>query len=152
MGGSEEKTGSGAVGHRRGRCQERSQNFFGNQQRLEDLRTAMLSGGFAGRQAADDFEKLRREMDLFGPSGQRGGQSIIDVDKALKSLGPSNRDAIERLKGFADEISALSNPAERSARVVEIFGRRLLAPSWSNFSAAAARRSRTSANGPRASA
>ena len=124
MGGSEEKLVL-ALSAINEKVQEQSQNFFGNQQRLEDLRTAMLSGGFAGRQAAVDFEKLRREMDLFGPSGQRGGQSIIDVDKALKSLGPSNRDAIERLKGFADEISALSNPAERSARVVEIFGRRL---------------------------
>jgi hypothetical protein len=124
MGGSEEKLVL-ALSAINEKVQEQSQNFFGNQQRLQDLREAMLKGGFAGRQAADDFQKLRREMDLFGPSTQRGGQSIIDVDKALKSLGPSNRDAIERLKGFADEIAGLSTPAERSARVVEIFGRRL---------------------------
>ena len=124
MGGSEEKLVL-ALSAINEKVQEQSQNFFGNQQRLEDLRGAMLKGGFAGRQAASDFQKLRREMDLFGPSGQRGGQSIIDVDKALKSLGPSNRDAIERLKGFADEISALPTPAERSARAVEVFGRRL---------------------------
>ena len=46
-------------------------------------------------------------------------------EKALKNLGPSNNDAIERLKGFADEVASLATPAERSARVIEIFGRRL---------------------------
>ena len=64
-------------------------------------------------------------MELFGPSVSRSGQSIIDVDKALKNLKPSNKDAIERLKGLADEIKELPTPAEKSARVIEIFGRRL---------------------------
>ena len=124
MGGSEEKLVL-ALSAINEKVQEQSQNFFGNRQRLVDLREAMAKGGLAGRQAADDFQKLRREMELFGPSGQRGGQSIIDVEKALKSTGAGSRDAIERLKGFADEMSAIQDPAERSARVVEVFGRRL---------------------------
>ena len=124
MGGSEEKLVL-ALSAINEKVQEQSQNFFGNRQRLVDLREAMAKGGLAGRQAADDFQKLRREMELFGPSGQRGGQSIIDVEKALKSPGAGSRDAIERLKGFADEMSAIQDPAERSARVVEVFGRRL---------------------------
>ena len=81
--------------------------------------------GLAGRQAAEDFQSLKREMELFGPSASRGGESIIDVDNALKNLRPSNHDAIERLKGLADEVAALPTPAEKSARVIEIFGRRL---------------------------
>lgn len=124
LGGSEEKLVL-ALSLINEKVQDQSQNFFGNQQRLQDLRETMLKGGLAGRQAAADFAKLQREMELFGPSANRGGQAIIDVDKALKTLGGSNRDAIERLKGFADEISALPTAAERAARVVEIFGRRL---------------------------
>lgn len=124
LGGSEEKLVA-ALSVINERVQEQSQNFFGNQQRLQDLRETMLKGGLAGRQAAEDFRKLQSEMDLFGPSANRGGQAIIDVEKALKNLGGNNRDAIERLKGFADEISALPTPAERASRVIEIFGRRL---------------------------
>ncbi|MDE2284707.1 MAG: hypothetical protein KGK33_08855 [Hyphomicrobiales bacterium] len=124
LGGSEEKLVA-ALSVINERVQEQSQNFYGNQQRLQDLRETMLKGGLAGRQAAEDFRKLQSEMDLFGPSANRGGQAIIDVEKALKNLGGNNRDAIERLKGFADEISALPTPAERASRVIEIFGRRL---------------------------
>jgi hypothetical protein len=124
MGGSEEKLVL-ALSLINEKVQEQSQNFFANQQRLQDLREAMAKGGLAGRQAAEDFKRLQREMDLFGPGAIRSGQAIIDVDKALKNLGGSNRDAIERLKGLADEINALPTPAEKAARVVEIFGRRL---------------------------
>src|SRR5215210_8449910 len=67
MGGSEEKLVL-ALSVINEKIQEQSQNFFGNQQRLQDLRETMVKGGLAGRQAADDFQKLRREMDLFGPS------------------------------------------------------------------------------------
>jgi len=124
MGGSEEKLVL-ALSAINEKVQDQSQNVFRNRQRLEELRQTMLKGGLAGRQAAEDFEGLKREMELFGPSMQRGGESIINVDNALKSLGPSNRDAIERLKRLADEIAELPTPAEKSARVIEIFGRRL---------------------------
>ncbi len=124
LGGSEEKLVL-ALSTINEKVQDQSQNFFGNQQRLQELRDTMLKGGLAGAQAAQDYQKLRREMELFGPSASRGGEAIIDVEKAMRNLGGLNRDAIERLKGFADEISALPTPAERASRVIEIFGRRL---------------------------
>lgn len=124
MGGSEEKLVL-ALSIVNEKVHEQSQNVFANQKRLQDLRETMLKGGLAGRQAAEDFQGLKREMELFGPSASRSGESIIDVQNALKSLGPSNTDAIERLKGLADEIAKLETPAERSARVIEVFGRRL---------------------------
>jgi len=124
MGGSEEKLVL-ALSIVNEKVHEQSQNVFANQKRLQDLRETMLKGGLAGRQAAEDFQGLKREMELFGPSASRSGESIIDVQRALKNLGPSNVDAIERLKGLADEIADLETPAERSARVIEVFGRRL---------------------------
>jgi hypothetical protein len=124
LGGSEEKLVL-ALSTINEKVQDQSQNFFGNQQRLEELRQTMIKGGLAGLQAAQDYQKLRGEMELFGPSVNRGSEAIIDVDKALKNLGGGNRDAIERLKSIADEISALPTPADRASRVIEIFGRRL---------------------------
>jgi hypothetical protein len=124
MGGSEEKLVL-ALSVINEKVQEQSQNFYANQKRLQDLREVTIKGGLAGRQAAEDYKSLKQEMDLFGPTVSRSGQSIIDVDKALKNLKPSNKDAIERLKGLADEIKELPTPAEKSARVIEIFGRRL---------------------------
>ena len=124
MGGSEEKLVL-ALSVINEKVQEQSQNFYANQKRLQDLRDATIKGGLAGRQAAEDYKSLKQEMELFGPSVSRSGQSIVDVDKALKNLKPSNKDAIERLKGLADEIKELPTPAEKSARVIEIFGRRL---------------------------
>ena len=55
------------------KVQEQSQNFFANQKRLQDLREATIKGGLAGRQAAEDYKSLKREMELFGPSVSRAG-------------------------------------------------------------------------------
>ena len=124
LGGSEERLVA-ALSLINQKVADQAQNFAGNRQRLLDLQDTIAKGGLAGEQAAKDYEALRREMQLFGPAFQEGGQSIINVEQALKSLNPSSRDAIERLKGIADEIHALPTDSERAARAVEIFGRRL---------------------------
>ena len=133
MGGSEEKLVL-ALSAINEKVQEQSQNFFGNQQAPGRIcGEATLKGGLAGRQAAEDFQSLKREMELFGPSVSRGGESIIDVDKALKSLGPSNNDAIERLKGLADEIAGLPTPAETIGPRDRDLRTAARARSWSSF-------------------
>ena len=90
MGGSEEKLVL-ALSVVNEKVQAQSQSFFANQKRLQDLRETMLKGGLAGRQAAEDFESLKREMELFGPSASRSGESIIDVREGAQEPRPEQQ-------------------------------------------------------------
>ena len=76
------------------------------------------SGSHSAQEMNQHFQELRDKVTDAGGAFQRYGIAITEA-------GGRARDPIEIFKDVADQIDAIPDPADRAARAVELFGRRV---------------------------
>lgn len=98
------------------------ENTAGVQRALDDTQKAnarfFLSGSHSLEELSQHYQDLNQKVTEAGGAFERYGV-------ALTSAGGKARDPIAIFKDVADQIAAIPDPADRAARAVELFGRRI---------------------------